>query len=283
MHNGMLKARAGFTLAEMLIALTLTAVLGATITGAFVSQSRFFEKQEKVGAARSVARAGTNMLLADLRMVEVSGGVQAASNTSVTLKVPYALGLACNFSSSNSKLKISQLPVDSLVSATAGYSGYAHRVGNSYTYKNSGGKPSDAATPTDCETAQVEVLTEGKVVEIPGGVSLKTGTPVFLYQTITYAFKTSTSVPGRLGLFRRLHDPLSGSYPAEEELAAPFDAGAGFRFFVDHTGISQTTVPSPLSSITGLEVELDGLSERPESDGTHQVVEHVTAVFFKNR
>jgi prepilin-type N-terminal cleavage/methylation domain-containing protein len=282
MHNRMLKPRAGFTLAEMLIALTLTAVLGATITGAFVSQSRFFDKQEKVGAARSVARAGTNLLLADLRMVEASG-VTAATNTSVTVHVPYALGLACSYDGSNGKLRISQLPVDSLVLATAEYSGLAYRNGNTYVYPSPAGKPSSGSSSV-CTTAGVAVLPTaegGRVIEVPSGpLSLKTGTPVFLYQTITYSFKPSTSVPGRMGLYRKLE---SASSNPEQELAAPFAPGAGFRFFVDYSGTSQSTVPSPLSSITGLEIALDGLSERPNSDGTNEAVEHVTAVFFKNR
>jgi prepilin-type N-terminal cleavage/methylation domain-containing protein len=280
MHNRMLKPRAGFTLAEMLIALTLTAVLGATITGAFISQSRFFDKQEKVGAARGVARAGTTMLLSDLRMVEGTGGIVAASSSSITVHVPYALGLACSLDTGNGKLKVSRLPVDSLVLATVAHSGYAYRTGDSYQYPSPAGKP-NAGSTTDCTSVGVSVLVAdgGKAIEIPGGVSLKTGTPVFQYETVTYSFGPSTSVPGRLGLFRYQEDGTT----AAEELAAPFDANAGFRFFVDHSGDSQAAVPSPLSSITGIEIVLDGLSERPNSDGTHEAVSHVTAVFFKNR
>lgn len=271
----MLKSRAGFTLVEMLIALTLTAVLGATITGAFVSQSRFFEKQEKVGAARGVARAGTSMLLSDLRMLESTSGVVAASNSSITVNSPYALGLAC--SHDGSKLRISRLPVDSLVLWSVAYSGWAYRDGNSgYIYEASSGPPTGVGAGS---CAPVDVISGGKVVEIPGAKSLPAGTPVLLYQTITYSFKPSTSVSGRLGLFRRLED---GATPNEEEIAAPFGPNAGFRFYVDHSGVSQAAVPAPLNVITGFEIVLDGLSERPNSDGTHETVSHTTAVFFKN-
>ena len=276
MHIRMLKPRAGFTLVEMLVALTLTAVLGATITGAFVSQSRFFDRQEKVGAARSVARAGTSMLLSDLRMLEGTQGIVSASASSITVNVPYALGLACSFNSG--KLRISRLPVDSLVLASAAYSGWAYRNGNSgYIYPTPAGPPTNVGGTCP----PITVIADGQVMEIPGAVSVPAGTPVLLYQTITYAFKASTSVSGRLGLFRKYEDGVT--LPIEEEIAAPFGPGAGFRFFVDHTGVAQTAVPSPLNSITGVEIALDGLSERPNSDGTHESVSHTTAVFFKNR
>jgi prepilin-type N-terminal cleavage/methylation domain-containing protein len=273
----MLKSRAGFTLVEMLIALTLTAVLGATITGAFVSQSRFFDKQDKVGAARGVARAGTSMLLSDLRMTDSDSGIVAASNTSITVRVPYAFGLTCNKDGSG-LLRVSMLPVDAQVLSAAAYSGYAYRTTDStYTY------PSFPPTPnagTDCGTTGVTVLPSaagGRVIKIPGAPTLPLGTPLFLYQTITYSFKASASVSGRLGLFRRLE-----AIGTEEEIAAPFGPNAGFRFYVDHSGTSQTAVPSPLNDITGFDIVLDGLSERPNTDGTYETVSHTTSVFLKN-
>lgn len=272
----MLKSRAGFTLVEMLIALTLTAVLGATITGAFVSQSRFFEKQEKVGAARGVARAGTSMLLSDLRMTESDSGVVAASNTSITVDVPYAFGLACNKDVTTGNLRVSMLPVDSQVLASAAYSGYAVRTTDStYHYHTS---PGPANAGGDCSTSGVSVLNpQGWVTKIPGTPTVTPGTPIFLFQTITYSFKPSTSVSGRLGLFRTLEATAD-----EEEIAAPFGPNAGFRFYVDHSGTSQAAVPSPLNDITGFEIVLDGLSERPNTDGTYETVSHTTSVFLKN-
>jgi prepilin-type N-terminal cleavage/methylation domain-containing protein len=275
MHAVMLRSRrAGFTLVEVLIALTLTAVLGAAVTGAFVSQSRFFDRQEKVGAARNVSRSAINIIMSELRMVERSGGVTAATNSAITLRVPYAMGLYCNLNVGT--MRISRLPADSAQLASAVYSGYAFRTSAStYTYVP-GTLPPTPGTAGSCTASGVTELAGGGVMNVPLGTPLTVATPVFLYQLVTYEFKASTMVPGRIGLYRRV-------VGAEEELLAPFDTTAMFRFYESDAAVPQTAVPGTLSNITGIELVLDGLSERPNGDGTFQRVELSTSVFFRNR
>src|SRR5688572_13317886 len=123
-----LKSRAGFTLAEVLVALVLTAVIGAAVTGAFVSQAKFFDQQEKVSFARGVSRGALNMMMSELRMIERTGGVPTATvptNSSLTVRVPYAMGIVCDNSST---LTLLRLPADPSMLAQPGYSGYAWRT-----------------------------------------------------------------------------------------------------------------------------------------------------------
>jgi prepilin-type N-terminal cleavage/methylation domain-containing protein len=276
MHHRMLKARAGFTLAEVLVALTLTAVIGAIATGAFMSQSQFFDHQEKVGAARNVSRSAINVLTSEMRMVERSGGVVAASNAAITLRVPYALGLYCDAPSAG-VARIYRLPADPAMLADAKYAGYAFRTSPStYTYVTSGGNPTPVPS-ADCTSAGIATYPNAMVTNLPYGVPMLTGTPVFLFQEVTYEFKASGEVPGRLGLFRN----TTGDAP--EELLAPFDGTAQFRFYVNDAATAETAVPALLNTITGLEITLDGLSERPGSGGTHQRVPLKTSIFFRNR
>jgi prepilin-type N-terminal cleavage/methylation domain-containing protein len=279
MHARMLKSRAGFTLAEVLVALTLTAVLGAALTGAFVSQSKFFDKQEKVGAARAVTRSSLNMLLSELRMVERTGGVEAAEADSLTINVPYAMGLYCGVSGTT--MHISVLPADSFMLANAGYSGFAYRTSDStYTYEDRNVPPSDGADSECTGLAQPVTVLDG-VLDIPlGQAGLKAGTAILLYQQVSYVFRASTSVPGTTALWRRVHHTL----PVEEELVAPFAPTAGFGYYVGDVVASQPSVAAAsLDLVTGIELTLDGLSERPESDGTHQTAPYSTSIFFKNR
>src|SRR5688572_32640870 len=91
----MLKARAGVSTAEFIVALTLTGVLGASLMGVFVTQSQFFDTQTEVATARSVSRGAMNLMMSELRMLESGGGIVAASPTSVTVRAPYALGVVC--------------------------------------------------------------------------------------------------------------------------------------------------------------------------------------------
>ena len=54
-----------------------------------------------------------------------------------------------------------------------------------------------------------------------------------------------------------------------EELAAPFDTTARFRFYSVGSSVAQTAVPSPRSDARGIEIHLDG-HERNDSAGQHR-------------
>lgn len=275
----MLSNRAGFTLGEVIVALVLTSIIGAAVTGVFISQSQFFDTQEKVGFARGVSRSATNIMLSEMRMIEQVGGVEDASASHVTLRVPYALGVVCR--ASGGVVTVSRFPTDGSMLADSGYSGYAYRgADGAYTYVAGGTFPS-AGTASHCSAESITTFDSiGGAVEqlsMPGVGTPAVGDPVLFYQRITYEFKASNAVPGRIGLFRRIE-----ARNRDEELVAPFDDTAGFRFYVVGSNAPQASFADE-SDITGLELRLDGLSERPASDGTYQSVPHVTSVFFKNQ
>lgn len=278
MHNRLLSPRRrGFTIIETLVALVLTAVIGAAVTGVFITQSTFFDTQEKVGAARAVSRGASNVMMSELRMVEQTGGVVAATSSSITVRVPYAMGVACDASSN---LIVSLLPVDEFVLDDAGYSGYAYRdLDGTYNYVEGGAQPANASE-SDCTAVNVTVLTAdgGDVVALAPGSTVDPGTPVLLYQILTYEFKASGIVPGRIGLWREIDE--TGQ---DEELVAPVGPAARFRFYVDDDPAADNDPPADLSTITGLELVLDGMSERPRPDGSFQRVPFQTSVFFRNR
>jgi prepilin-type N-terminal cleavage/methylation domain-containing protein len=280
----MLKQRPGFTLVEMIVALTLTAVIGAAITGLFVSQSRFYDTQEKVGFARGVSRGAMNMVMSEMRMLDRDSALfDTPTRTRVTVRVPYALGAVCT--SSTTVVTFSRMPADTTVTNRATQAGYSYRGANGinrYVAATTLTPRADAV----CSALIPQVRTfhadsGGGVFEVPApnpAVTIRPGTPLFLYQVVTYEFKESVEVPGRLGLWRNVRG--SGM---DEELVAPFDTTAGFRFYVDDAQQPQASPPSTLRRITGLELTLDGLSERPHPDGTHQRVPLRTSVFFRNR
>ncbi|HUF51259.1 MAG TPA: prepilin-type N-terminal cleavage/methylation domain-containing protein [Longimicrobiales bacterium] len=277
----MLTPRAGFTLAETLVALVLTAVIGAAVTGAFISQSQFFDTQEKVSFARGVSRGAMNLLISELRMVERTGGIPTATvptNKRLTVRVPYAMGVVCD---NTIVLTVSRLPADPYMISSAGFSGYAWRgTGGVYTYVDGGTAPI-AGSSLLCNASTVTILpasSGGAVISLSPTAAATIGAPVLLYQTITYEFKASTSVPGRTALWRRIHKT-----GVDEELVAPFDTTAKFRFFVNDAATAQDAAPTPVSDITGIELTLDGMSERPNSDGTFRRVPLKTSVFFRNR
>jgi hypothetical protein len=111
---------------------------------------------------------------------------------------------------------------------------------------------------------------------------------VLLYQRVSYIFRASSSVPGAIALWRRVHHPpnpiLNPNAFVVEELVAPFAPTAGFGYYVGDVAVAQSSVAAgSLNQITGIELTLDGMSERPERDGSYQVTPYSTSVFFKNR
>src|SRR3954464_5098566 len=92
-----MKARRGFSLAELLVAVVLLGIVGGALTRLVVDQMRFFDNVTVKRGTRSAARNSMNVMLAELRMVMDSGGVTAiaANNKSITVNVPYRFGMFC--------------------------------------------------------------------------------------------------------------------------------------------------------------------------------------------
>jgi prepilin-type N-terminal cleavage/methylation domain-containing protein len=270
--------RAGFTLPELLVALVVTAILGAAAMRLFVAQSRFFDQHVKQQSARAVSRAAVNGVLSDLRMVEAPNGVTAASTSSITLRVPYAMGVVCASGPSHSTVAF--MPVDSLTLVTAALSGYAWRGSNgSYTLQE-GGVSTATGSAATCTASSITPVTGGAVLDVAPMLpaAATAGTPVYLYQRVQYTFAASGLYPGRTGLWRTLLET-----GATEEIAAPFDATAGFAFYDQNAGASASTTVPALASIRGIELVFNGQSENPRfGRTTPETTTFRTAVFFMN-
>jgi prepilin-type N-terminal cleavage/methylation domain-containing protein len=273
----MMRARQGFTLVEVMVALTITALIGAALTSVLVNQSRFYDQQEKLSSARQVSRSAMNILMAELRMVETSGGIVAASPTTITVDVPVAMGVYCGMGSGNrlalmmpadstvlNRVSVSRIAIRTAVVGPAGYMYEDWPGGNT----NSSGCAGYAIPNTEW---RVWRWTQTFATEPPEGA------PIMALHRVTYSFDTSVSVPGKLALWRR-----AGTEP-REELVAPFDDGAGFAFYVAGSQTPQSAAPTDLTTLRGLEIVLDARSERPGSGGGDaDLVSVATAVFFRN-
>ena len=275
--------RKGLTMSELIIGLVILAIVGMALTGTLRSQARYFDHQKTGALARAVSRGPINRVVSDLRMVEARGGVISASSTDIRLRVPYAMGVVCGLGPNGNSTHIALLPVDSAMFAAPGYSGYAWRGGDgTYRYKEDN-QTKDVGTLSVCDAAQIASLTAngGKTIKIspPLPDTASFGTPVFLYRKIRYYFAASGMVPGATGLWRKRLDDSQ-----DEELSAPYDASAKFRFFVGNSTVAQDAVPADLSTIRGIELNMTGMSERaPRGDAVKQKAPFITAVFFKNR
>lgn len=286
--------RHGLTLVELLVALTVTTIAGAALIQVMLAQNRASGTNEAWRVARAVSRGSLNRLLADLRIAEAEGALDTSTvdGRDITLRVPYAIGVACN---TTLPMAVTMLPVDNTQWSAARFAGFAWRdnTTSAYRYRTTSLHGATIFTPgtgSVCTTAAITTLpasagsgTAGRVVNLNAS-ALGTGSPsigmnVFVYQQVRYRFAPSAALPGRTALWREV---LNGG--PSEELAAPFDSTAHFSFYVVGSDVAQSAVPSPRSLTRGIEIHLDGMSEAaPPGSTDPKRVELTTSVYFKNR
>ena len=274
--------RAGFVLAELLVAMMIAAIIGMSLTQLVISQSRFVALQGALMQARGGARAALNVIAADLRMVSDSGLVDAAAD-SVTVRVPFAFGVACTQSSGHTV--VSLLPADSATYFSATASGYA--------WRDSTGKfvfvePATAGSSTGSQCGPPYLNKTIAILGAPGWPPLAVavgpndlrtppGSVVYLYQVVRYAFAPSAQVPGRIGLWRTVL-----STGERDELVAPFDTSAAFQF-LDSTYTARPAPPADLNTVKGVRLVLVATSEQPPEGRTLPMQFNLTTdVVFRN-
>lgn len=268
--------RRGFTLIELVLSLTLSGILGVAIVKILLTTSRFYQQDNAIRSARTLARSPLGLLESDLLGVEPSGGLLAADSLSLTVRSAYATGALCGIS--GNVATVSLLPGDSLLIEAAGYSGYAWRQAGSWTYVAATTRPG-AGSAAVCSAAGISTLAGGRVVTLtPAPPSAAApATPITLYQQLTYRFAPSSRLPGRQALWRDMAATASS-----EEIAAPFATSARFRYFTGASDSSRPAAAAPLSATRGIELVLDGASERPPHNrGTLETSGITTGIFFR--
>lgn len=294
--------RRGFTLIEIITSLAILGIIGLAFVRLVISQARFTEGQMALRNARSVSRNAMNIMLTDMRMVQDSGGLLFAKRDSVTMRIPVAFGLLCSNTPGNTT--ISLLPIDEAQTDLGEYAGWAYRDSasgqfvyndaatpmtfNSLTIGNSNKCTSNGIVLGQQEPgiSQITFLGHtGKIVQLgdPSAVvGPNHGWPVFLYQQVTYRFQGSTAYPGRIGLYRKVKTNVPTA-PIVDEIIAPFDASARFRFYVLNADVAADSAPANLNRVRGLELVLAGSSPRKQQGSSEAQQALVTGVFFKNR
>lgn len=277
--------RRGVTLIELMIGLVLASILGASLLQIFVTQSRFNDRVEQSRSARGVARTAVNYLGAELRMTDAHDGVMLANANQLRLRVPYAIGLVCAVS--GNQITAAFMPVDSTL-FSMGHTGFALRnpLDGQYTYSMNDTPPANG-TSSLCTSAPANMtLMAGATVRTVTGAfspAPAVGTPIMLIRYVEFAFENSGFFPGRRGLYRRWLSQ-AGNVQSSEELVAPFDSTARFRFFILNNRVPSDTVPTSLANLRGVEIQLAGESERTvRGRATPEQANLVTSVFFLNR
>lgn len=290
------RSRRGFSLVEIVTALTILAIIGAAMTKMMLAQTRGYQYDSGARRSRSTARSAMNIMITDLRMTQDNGGltyVDATNHRRVDVRVPVGIGIVCTVSGSD--LIMALTPVDSFQLASIKFGGYAVRNGTTgiYTYVQGGAMSS--ADVNQCHGNGVYADTvpiggrTGKVVQVSGAPPAGTvrGSMAMVWQTVRYSFDSSKAFPGRAGLYRI----VTGSTSADtNELVAPFSWNARFKYYttMSRSGstvddAARTSSPADLNTVRGLQIYLaaEASDTVPGYTGPKKSP-LTTAVFFKN-
>lgn len=90
--------RPGFTLIEIMIAVTLLGIIGSILTAVLVRQQRFHRAVAQVTDARARMRDIATILPTDLRSISTAGGdILAISDTSIQFRAFVGSAIVCNY------------------------------------------------------------------------------------------------------------------------------------------------------------------------------------------
>jgi prepilin-type N-terminal cleavage/methylation domain-containing protein len=295
------RTRAGFSLVELVVAITILSVIGVALSKMIIGQSRTFQIDNGARRARMTGRSAMNILTSDFRMVQDYGAIDSidtANNRWIDVRVPVAFGIVCEANAGNVVLSV--VAVDSFQVASSKYAGYAVRNSSTglYGYSNAGasdtikvtdasrchggiGAPSIAADtwPTAGRRGKVYLASPAP----PAGATV--GAPAFVYQSVRYQFDTSTVYSKRYGLFRKIRG-RGNTDTLTEELIAPFEGSARFRYYTNPWTTKDTvttTAPANLNTIRGLQIYLPAQASDTVPGATKPRKATTTfSVFFKN-
>jgi prepilin-type N-terminal cleavage/methylation domain-containing protein len=288
------RSRRGFSLVEIITALTILAVIGGAMTKMMLSQTRGYQYDNGGRRSRTVARRAMNIMTTDLRMTQDNGGVSyvdATTHRRVDVRVPVAFGVVCEVTTGSVTMSIT--PVDSFQLATIKFGGYAVRNATTGIYSYVAGGTLAAGDVSRCRTSGVKIFADtitmggraGAVVEATGVPPTGTavGSMAMLWQTVRYSFDSSKAYPNRAGLYRIVSNAASAD---TNELIAPFSWSARFSYFTNPAqaeDTATTTAPANLNEVRGLKILLAAeASDTVPGYAGPKKSPLTTAVFFKN-
>ncbi|UCC84216.1 MAG: prepilin-type N-terminal cleavage/methylation domain-containing protein [Gemmatimonadota bacterium] len=102
--------RRGFTLVEVLVAMTLTGIVVAGTLRALSAQKKFYARQARILDARHAMRASATILASELRDASATGGdLYAIAPDSVVVRSTVGFAVACGVNAGTSQLSLTEV------------------------------------------------------------------------------------------------------------------------------------------------------------------------------
>ena len=256
--------RAGFTLLEAILALTLSSVIVALVSSVFLAQNDFYRLVIQRTRVQDNLRAVTDLIASEIRGVS-GGGVTTAESRQFIVRLPLAVGGVCHRQASHGRVYmpgLSEIDGDDVA-------GYARQdASGDWTYTtitekwskllvSSGNNDADeCATRSGADT--VGASQDYGRLEIAGGTTL--GEAIMIWQEVEFNIDESVLDPTTLAVFRR------ATGVALREFATGIAPDAKFEYSTGTSTFYNSVVGAELENIDAIRVTASAIAS--DSTGT---------------
>ena len=256
---------AGFTLAEAVVALTLSGLVVVLVSTVFLVQNQYYAFQLKRASAQDNVRSVTELVTSDLRAVP-RRGLTFAQSTRLVFRAPVALAAVCGAAGNETYVHVDGgvdgVPTDEVA-------GFAVRESlGEWSYydvpwddlESSAGAPPSACAASGADTAGAghEFITLADLDQhhaVPPAV----GDVLMLYRQTELVFAASELDPGSIALYR-------GPYGQTlVEFVTGMDSTSGFRYRVDGGTYLDSVAESLVHDVDA--VRVDAMAVTPAETG----------------
>ncbi len=107
LNTSLRAARAGFTLTELIISMTLLGLIGSAIVGVVISQQRFYRGTNQLTDTRSQLRQISAVLPTDLRAISSTGGdIYFMSDSAIEFRSTFGSSVVCKTTSASGVITV---------------------------------------------------------------------------------------------------------------------------------------------------------------------------------
>ncbi len=247
----------GFTLIEVLIAITVATVLGAGILTLVLGQNRFYGHNDDAIYAEQSLRAAMDLMASELRMASPDD-ILAAEPDSVSVRFDLMRAVVCAVNAGEVDLFV----YDSVSNANlpAGFRGTAvsDPYSEDFLYDNafdaSGAQSGGAQTSCGNRGAPTgEPLRNYRRVDgWPStlAAATDTGSVVRVYGRLTYRFDDSDFVDSGLAVWRNT-----------QELVSPFDEDAAFQYVMADGSVQSAVSPADFEDVRIIRIDVTAMGD----------------------
>jgi prepilin-type N-terminal cleavage/methylation domain-containing protein len=262
---GTTRKKSGFTLIEVLVALSVAAILGVTISGLVIGQQRFYRHADATIVSQQNMRAALDLMTAEIRMASPTDLI-AATPDSVAFRADLIRAVVCD---STGPDEVTLFVYDTVTTMNLGIgfrgAAFSGPYDSAFVYADSW-TPSVGAVGS---AAEAVCVANGA----PAGMGTKfyrrvtgwgsqfadvpdRGSVVRFYGRLSYRFGGSNFSNGNMAIWRN-----------SQELVSPFATGAAFQY-VMADGSVRTSVPGPqLADVASVRIIASTMGNGPDLSG----------------